>query len=342
MVLEEKDYDKIRDELDNCKKPLFYFDDDPDGLCSFLLLYRYVGDGKGVCVKSKPVVDEKFSKKVDEFLPDKVFVLDKPYVDQDFLDRIKVPVIWIDHHEPIERERVKYFNPRTKGEHTPVTYVCYKVSQKDIWIGMIGCIGDWFMPDFKDEFVKLYPDYMDAKITKPEDALFTTKLGLLVKIFSFCLKGRTTEVKRCFKTLTRVKHPDEILNQTSSQGKFIFKRYKSVDDLFQPILAEARAAAKKSKDKIILYHYTETKMSFSAELSNLLLYENPDKLIMVAREKTDDVVLSLRSSKLRVDKILEKALVGVKGYGGGHPYACGACIDKEFFKQFVENIRSQL
>lgn len=340
-MLDETDYKKIREELDNCANPLFFFDDDADGLCSFLLFYRYSREGVGVCVKSKPMVDQKFVKSVEEYQPDKVFILDKPLVDQDFLDKIKVPVIWVDHHNPVERERVKYFNPRTKGEHCPATYVCYKVVNQDIWLGMVGCVGDWYMPDFKDEFIEKYPGYLDKKITKPEDALFTTNLGLLVKILSFCLKGKTSDVKKCFKTLTRIDHPDEILKQTSSKGNFIYKRYKLIDAMFQPILKEARAAAKKSKDDLILFKYTEQKMSFSAELSNLLLYENPGKLILVAREKTNDVICSLRSTK-PIDQILEKALIGIKGYGGGHTHACGAAIDKEFFKQFLENLRMLL
>jgi len=341
-MLDQEDYNKIREELDNCKRPLFLFDDDADGLCSFLLFYRYLKEGKGVCVKSKPMVDERFAAKVEEYQPDKVFILDKPLVDQDFLDKIKVPVIWVDHHEPVERDRVKYFNPRTKGDHSPTTYICYRVVNQDLWIAMAGCIADWWMPDFRKEFVKQYPEYLSDKIKKPEGALFTSKLGLLIKIMSFCLKGRITDVKKCFTTLTRIEQPDEILNQTTPKGRFIYKRYKVIDEMFQPVLRKARLAAKKSKDKLIIFEYTEKKMSFTSELSNLLLYENPKKVIMVAREKSGEMKISLRSSNIEIAKILEKALVGIKGYGGGHTYACGACVDKEFFNQFVENIRMQL
>lgn len=342
-MLRESDYKKIREELDNCKRPLFFFDDDADGLCSFLLFYRYLKEGKGVCVKSKPMVDLKFAKKVEEYQPDKVFILDKPLVDQDFLDKIKVPIIWVDHHEPVDREKVKYFNPRKYGEQTPTTFMCYNVVKQDIWIAMAGCVGDWYMPDFRAEFIKQYPEYMPKNIIKPEDALFTTKIGLLVKIFSFCLKGRTTDVKRCFKTLTRISHPDEILNQTTPKGRFIYKRYSAVDNLFQPVLKSARAAAKKSNDKLIIFEYTEKTMSFTSELSNLLLYENPDKVVLVVREKSGEMKISLRSSgEIEIADILAKALVGIKGYGGGHKHACGACIDKEFYKQFLENIRMQL
>ena len=38
MALTEKDYSKIREELDYCERPIYFFDDDPDGLTAFLLL----------------------------------------------------------------------------------------------------------------------------------------------------------------------------------------------------------------------------------------------------------------------------------------------------------------
>jgi hypothetical protein len=54
-----------------CQRPIFLFHDDADGLCSFLLLYRYKKEGKGIVVKSRPSVDSKFSKPVLEYDPDR-------------------------------------------------------------------------------------------------------------------------------------------------------------------------------------------------------------------------------------------------------------------------------
>src|SRR3989338_3971743 len=102
-MLTEKEIKRIKEELDNCKNPLYFYDSDPDGLCSFLLLYRYKREGHGVMVKSNPFLNEKFLHKVEEYQPDKIFVLDIANVDQDFIDKAKVPVIWIDHHGPFDR-----------------------------------------------------------------------------------------------------------------------------------------------------------------------------------------------------------------------------------------------
>src|SRR4030042_2536338 len=100
MSLTDKDFDEIRKELDECKRPLFFFHDDPDGLASFLLLYRYCKKGYGVIVKSDPKVDDKFLRKVEEYMPDKIFILDIALMEQSFADNADAPIIWIDHHQP--------------------------------------------------------------------------------------------------------------------------------------------------------------------------------------------------------------------------------------------------
>ena len=44
-MLTKKQINEIREHLEKAQNPLFFFDNDPDGLCSFLLLQRYIGRG---------------------------------------------------------------------------------------------------------------------------------------------------------------------------------------------------------------------------------------------------------------------------------------------------------
>ena len=108
-----------------------------------------------------------------------------------------------------------------KDANIPTTYLCYKVVQQDLWIAMTGCIADYYMPDFYDEFKKKYPDLLNGKTTIG-DLYFDSKVGTLIKILSFCLKGKTGDVLKCMKILTRIKSPYEILNQETAKGKFIY------------------------------------------------------------------------------------------------------------------------
>lgn len=340
-MLSDKQLKQIKDELTHCKRPIFFFHDDPDGLCSFLLLYRQIHEGKGVVIKTKPNIGEMFSRKVEEYGADKVFVLDVAMVEQGFIDAVKIPVVWIDHHDPLERQNVKYFNPRLNGENIPPSYICYRAVKKDLWIAMIGCIGDWYMPDFKDEFCDKYPDLLDKKVKRPEIALFNSKLGELIKIISFNLKGKTQDVMKSAKILTRIETPYEILDRTTPRGAFIYKRYEKVKSVYDELLK--KALEKETNEKILLFSYTEDKLSLTKELSNELIYRFPKKVIIIAREKSGEMKCSLRSGEgIELPPILEKALTGVEGYGGGHEHACGAVIKKEDFKQFLENLNREI
>ena len=51
-MIPESQLKKVRTALETSARPLIFFDDDPDGLCSFLLFYRLHREGKGIIVKS--------------------------------------------------------------------------------------------------------------------------------------------------------------------------------------------------------------------------------------------------------------------------------------------------
>ncbi len=336
----EVDYDSIRAQL-KCKNPLFLLHDDPDGLSSFLLLSRYAGKGHAALVRTNPIVDSKFLRKVEEYCPDKVFILDIAVVEQDFVDSAGVPVIWVDHHEPINLKGVVVFNPRIYDPHIyiPATYLCYRAVMQDLWIAMVGCIGDWFFPDFSKEFSAQYPDLMDKSISNADDAMFRSKVGTLVRVFSFVLKGKLSDAVKSAKVLMKVKSPYDILMQRTPEGRFLYRRYDYFNSQYQKLLSAA--VLRMGENGLCVFTYS-AQTSFSSDLANELLYMHPDSFVIVGREKDDEVKMSLRSRKTAVLPKLKKALEGVEGYGGGHEYACGACVKKKDFDRFVEKLRKLL
>ncbi len=342
-MITEDEINYIKGRLKESKRPLFFFDDDPDGTTSFVMLYKFVGEGKGICVKGKPILEASYAQKVEEYSPDLVVILDKPMVEQEFLDQINVEVIWIDHHPVQDNKKVKYFNPRIhdQEDNRPTSYWAYQIVKDDLknilWIAMMGIVGDWNL-FYADEFRKEYPDLLPENITNAPDALFTSKLGLLIKMLEFNLKGTTTQVMQSIKTLTRIEDPHEILDQTSSKGKFIYRKYLEVNSKYEDIKKDVKI----TDDRIIFFKYYDTKLAISSMLSNELLQQHPDKIIIIAREKNDEIVLSLRSGSIRIVDRLQRALVGVDGYGGGHDLACGACIKRDDFDKFMEQFRAEI
>lgn len=345
MAIKKEDIEKIKKKLDECTRPLFFFDDDPDGLSSFLLLYRYKQEGYGIVVKGSPQLGEEYAVKTDEYAADQVFILDKPLVSQDFVDKAKREIIWIDHHGPQKMSGLKYYNPRIDDDkdNRPTSYWCYQIikdeEEKDLWIAMCGIVGDWFLPsDVADKFKEQYPDLLPKEINDPEEALFNTKIGALSRIFSFLLKGASKDVMASVKILTRITNPKEILESSSPRAKLLMKRYKKMDETYQRLLSNVP----KPENKVILFIYEEQKISFTAELSNEILHKNPDCVIIIGRIKNDEVKMSLRSKKYDLPKLIEKSLVGVEGYGGGHRAACGGCVKQKDFDRFLEQLKKEI
>ncbi len=340
MSLTKTEIKKLKQELLETHRPLIFFDDDADGICAFALFYRFVKDGKGIIMKTYPKLDHRFVRKIDEYHPDKVFVLDTPEITPEFIRDAKSKIVWLDHHQPNKQPGTVYFNPMvhdTKDDR-PTSYWAFKVVEQDMWLSMVGCVGDWHLPDFAPEFSKRYPDLLPPSIIRAEDALFETRIGFLSRIIGFIAKGPTREAMSCIKILTRVKNPYEILDQTTSQGKYIYKKYVKINNRYENL----KKGLKVDDEKLLLFMYPSSMMSFTSDLSNELLHKYPDKFIIVGRKKSGEAKLSLRSKNEKVLQIVENALEGVDGYGGGHEYACGACIKSRDFNKFVENIKRQL
>jgi single-stranded DNA-specific DHH superfamily exonuclease len=155
-------------------------------------------------------------------------------------------------------------------------------------------------------------------------------------LISFILKGQTKDVNSAINIMIKVNHPDEILKQQSSRGKLLYKRYKQLDLEYQKLLSSAE---KNKDDEILLFKYPSSAMSFTTEVSNELMYKFPNKLIVIARQKGDEMKVSLRSTKIDLPRALGSALIGISGYGGGHPRASGACIKIDDFDKFILNMK---
>lgn len=342
MALTEKQFTEMREALDNCKNPFFLHDDDPDGVCAYLLLYRYKREGKAMPVKSIPVVDAKFIPLVNRHEPDLVFILDMPMVEQEFLDGMKCPVIWLDHHPVQLRHKVKYYNPRTAdpNDNPSTTVNAYHVVKQDLWMAMIGAVGDWQLPDFTEEFRTKYPDLLPREANTPEKALFETPIGTLVKVVSFLLKGDSTDVKKSLNVFAKINSPYEILKQETPQGRYLWKIYEKINREYDRLLQQA--LKQPSQQGIRLFTYPDTKTSFTKELSNEMLYRFPEDVVIIGRIKNGEYKLSLRSAKVVIRDALEKALQGISGYGGGHEHACGACVKVADFDKFLANLQHEI
>ncbi len=344
-MLTVKEAEEIKEALLTSKQPLFFFHDDPDGLASYLLCDRFIKEGQGFPIKARPCITKSYLSRVEEVRPDKIFILDVALVEQDFIDAVKVPIIWIDHHNLSETEGTKYYNPQKRGVNIPTPALIWQAVGEEIpkylWLAVVGTIGDWYLPPFAVPFQQAYPELLPKTCTTVQDALFNAQIGTLVKVFSFNLKGSITDVRKSLKAFKQIEDPYEILDQKTPAGELLWEKYEKTNLQYERIKNKALKHAK--DDKIFVYVYPEDKLSVTKELANELLYLLKDKVIILGREKRNEIHCSIRApEKITLSKAFEKALIGIEGYGGGHEQALGGSIRKENFNQFVENLRKEL
>ncbi len=344
-MLTSKQIKEIREHLDRAGNPIFFFDNDCDGLCSFLLLQRYIEKGKGVPIKSFPEMDVTYFRKVEELNADYIFILDKPMVSKGFLEEANqrnIPIVWIDHHEVQIKipEFVNYYNPTLNKESSnePTTFLAYNIiseerKHNDLWIAVIGCAADKFIPDFYEEFKEKFPD-MSIDTEDAFDIFYASRIGKIARILSFALKDRTTNVITMIKFLMIARNPYEVLEESSRNFSMHF-RFKQIDKKYQKLLQKADEIAKSSKN--LLFFQYGGDLSISSDLANEISYRYKDKVIVVVYVTGIKANISARGKNVK-DPIL-KSISGLEGAsGGGHDDAVGAQIKIEDLEKFRENL----
>ena len=371
-MLTEEQIKEIKEHLEKAQNPVFFYDNDPDGLCSFLLLQRYIERGRGVAIRSFPELDASYFRKVEELNADYIFILDKPLVSSGFwkeVEKVNIPVVWIDHHdtgifltqdskipvsETLKTQRVSdigeslkssnvpiwvnYYNPifNADKKSEPVTYLCYQITKRkeDLWLAVAGCIFDHFVPDFYSEFKKIFSD-LSIEFLEPFDIFYKSQIGKIARIFSFALKDRVTNVVNMQRFLLNDKTPYDILEE-NSKNYTMHLRFEQINKKYLRLIEKA-VGIEKNSGKILFFQYGGD-LSISSDLANELSYRFPKKIIVVVYIAGVKANISIRGKNVR--GFILKAIEGLEGAtGGGHEDAVGAQVkieDLEKFRNLLE------
>jgi len=338
-MISDKQIAEIKEHLEKAQNPLFYFDNDTDGLCSFLLLRRAIGRGRGVAIKSFPDLNPSYFRRVLELNPDYIFILDKPIVSEGFLKEAhekNLPIVWIDHHEiefpDLSDFPVVYYYNSMKSENPssePVTYWAYKLArEEDLWLAIAGCIGDGYLPEFSKEAEKKYPGLWKP-VKSAFQGLYNTELGKISRILNYSLKDRTSNVIKMIKFMFKSK-PDDVLSG------FLLERFKQIDEKAEKLIEKAIQQA--TQEKLLYFQYGGD-LSISSDIANELFYKFPEKTIAVAYIKGTKANISIRG-KENIKEATLKSIEGIENArGGGHKQAVGAQMNVEDLPKFIENFR---
>lgn len=340
-MLTNKQIIDIKEHLGKAQNPVFLYDNDADGLCSFLILRRWLGRGEGIAIRSYPDLDESYVKKIVEARADYVFVLDKPVISDAFIKgihEIGLPFVWIDHHSmplPKMYENMHIFNPMlNKGKQKsgePVTYLCYEITKRkeDLWLAVIGCVSDHYLPKFAQDFGKQSPELW-GQVKEPFDAYFRTEIGKIAQAFNFGVKDRALNIESMQEFLVGCRGPSEVLEENDKNVGFR-EHVLNLKKKFDHLVSEAEHCV---TGNILFFSYGG-EVSMSSEVSNALSYYHKGKYIAVVFRKGGVANISLRGNNVKA--ILEKILPQINnGLGGGHENAVGSRIPITEVDKFKE------
>ena len=266
---------EFRKYLKKSENPLFFYDDDPDGLCSYLILKKYINKGKGAILRTTSVLDLNMYHKVEEYSPDLIIALDIPIIDQEFINKANVPILWLDHHTPLKRKGVHYFNPKLKNKKAeiPTTHQAYEIAEEnDLFLATLGNISDWNYPKYAKDFSEKYPDILPKKTKTAPEAIFTSKLGELINLLAFSLKKPTSKINKMVNLLLKIEDPYELLKGETPRSKFIHREVKSLLTEYNEMIDYVKKQ-KPKKGKLFLVELPKVKNSYSSLISNYLIYK---------------------------------------------------------------------
>ncbi len=347
-MLTEKQVKEIKKHLEKAQNPLFLFDNDQDGLCSFLILQRYIKRGKAYPIKVSPAMTKDYFKKVQELNADYIFILDQPEVSEEFFEEVEkhnIPTLWIDHHDIPGRKIPTFvdfynpiYNPENKEKFSePTTYLCYQITKekKDLWLSVAGCIADHFTPDIYQQFKKEYPELcLSSNSEEPFEIFYNSEIGKLSRIIGFGLKDKISNVIKMIKMLYNAKNPYDILNE-SKENKLLLKKFQEVEKKFNKFVDKATL---QKNEEFIFFKYAG-EISMSADIANKLSFIFPEKPVIVIYAKGPRANISGRGDNIR--KIVLEAIKNLeKSTGGGHEKAVGAQINLTQIEKFHDNLKS--
>jgi single-stranded DNA-specific DHH superfamily exonuclease len=342
-MLTNEQITEIREHLENAKNPVFFYDNDPDGFCSFILLQRYLGRGRGIIIKSFPTLDKTYFKRVEELNADYIFVLDKPTIDPGFIElaqKANIPLVHIDHH-PVPKTPIKYYYNTyyVDKKYDPVSYLCYKISgrREDMWIAAIGCITDSFLPDFMEGFKKSFPELIDCDYKTAADILYNSFFGKICMTVSFAMKDNTSNVVSMSRFFMKAMSAHDIFEE-SKKTKIMLKRFEEINEKYQRILKKAEESV---SGEVLFFNYSGD-LSISQYVANELFYKHPKKVIIVVYTRGNISNLSLRWERdIRVPVV--NAVACIEGAsGGGHEHASGARMTSDKVEAFKEKLLEEI
>ncbi len=266
----------------------------------------------------------------------------------------KAKILVIDHHQlhgdMNKIENILYVNPHLwKSEVEPVKYcvskmtydICEKITDiKELgWLAGIGIINDscgvqW--KEFLDSVYKIYPVLKKGS----EPYSFDSNLGLINHMitagyYHSGLRGARLAYSACLEVET----PLDLLEARTPKARLLKRMYDEVQADIRNAVDNWRDCAEEHGD--LAFVTLKTKFPVGSPVSTMLGIRNPDRTMVIMRQKGDSFHASFRRNdcKHNMGKLATEATKGLENAnGGGHIPAAGAHFLKKDLEKFKENV----
>jgi single-stranded DNA-specific DHH superfamily exonuclease len=263
-----------------------------------------------------------------------------------------------------------HFNPLNydKTDGRAASFWAYKISEnpKNLPLAVLGSVADYYLIDIvyelyeknKDifntlfeinnekreelfEFMNKYKfnniEMKDEIINWIQYLVYSAKLIIFKNFFDFTFKLEDDKIIKIISKIEKMnlKEIKESIIAGKGDG---FEDYNYLMNDYKKLYN--KAISKKAKGNFLFFEY-EGENGFSKTLSEQLCYENKNiPVIAVCFNKKGKELYhcSFRGNDFVVNTLVEEALKGLNGQGGGHPYAAGMRVAKKDFDIFKKKI----
>ncbi len=323
-------------------KPIILFDDDPDGIISYVLFRRKALFAQPRLVRGTPILEKRLVQRIPSDV-DLTIILDKPGVEEDLARLLPEPVVWIDHHPPATQTLGVYVNPtHAMGLHATTSLLVHMLfPDTPAWLALVGSIADHAYPERLVERMKQdYPFLFEGWDGTLVSLKFDTPLARIIRLVSFSVKGDVRNAYAMLRALVSVQRPEDILVARSGMMGEVWEKYERMEKAYLEQLRDAYAHAR-DLGRVLAYTYTREGMSFTVDLANELAART-GKIIIVGRPYNGQVLFSIRSSREPIVSAVQQAALLAGGTGGGHTHACGARIPEDQAEFFIQTFAKLL
>lgn len=348
----------------NDKRVVVVYDDDPDGICSAVLMINYLKKQENKIF----FFAARSPSRVTRELMNQILKL-KPYavISLDFAENLDFPAnkfdlkgikyLAIDHHPPKKYNfplKTVYVNPKLEDNKECCSAFVYSLIsriipfEKNLWIAAIGVIGDYQVQESRaliEKVIKMYPPLFE-NITVDNKSLRKTTFGSLARSLDSISSVKFHEgCNQAVNLLLKSRTPYDALNRKIPEVKRLF----NIHDGYHSNLRKLEAEFKDNHEKIGKIYYFKVKSEYSVKstLSTELGAKYPSKVVIIAQDDGKLTHASLRnqSGKYDLNEIIQKSIKGLHGRGGGHKKAAGVALQRTdfgiFLKRFARIVNRQ-